>query len=245
VGSAAPLVPDFSRINPAQGMQRLFSLRGLAELVKALLKCALLTGVAYHFLRTRLPEIALLSTPGGLASLAVIGRTLWELMLRMALAGGFIAAVDYLFQRRIFEQRLRMTKQDLKEELRRSEGDPLLKSRLRRLQLQFARGRMMQQVAKATVVVTNPTHLAVALRYHPGEHPAPRVVAKGMRLVAERIKEEALRHRVPVIENQPLARALYDTTDLGRPIPVDLYQAVAEIIAFVLRLTGRVPGGVR
>ncbi len=242
VASATPITPDWNRINPFQGFQRLLSLRGLAELVKALLKMTLLAAVAYQYLYSHLQQLGGLSALNGLSAVGTIARFSWELLLRLALALMVAAAVDYLFQRRLFERNLRMTKQEVKEEMRRSEGDPLIKSRLRRLQMEFARGRMVQDVSRATVVLTNPTHLAVALRYEPQEHPAPVVVAKGQRLLAERIKARALEHRVPVVENQPLARALYHGAEVGQPIPVDLYQAVAEIIAFVYRLTGRVRG---
>ena len=241
VYSGQPLVPDLQRINPLAGARRLFSLRGLGELVKSLLKLGLLMAVAYDYLRDRAGELSGLSALGGMEAAGRVGGMIWELMLRMTLVLALIAAADYLFQRRLFEQSIRMTKQELKEEFRRTEGDPLVKSRLRRRQQQIARGRMMQQVAQATVVVTNPTHVAVALRYEPKETPAPVVLAKGIRLVAERIKEEARRHAVPVVEDPPLARALYKTVEVGEVVPADLYQAVAQIIAFVYRLSGRIP----
>ncbi len=236
--STTPIVPDFNRINPLQGMQRLLSMRGLSELIKPLLKFGLLALVAYNYLHSQLPLLTSLSATGGLQAMSEIARVIWTLLMRVACAMLLVAAVDYLFQRHLHEKSLRMTHQDLREELRRSEGDPLVKARLRRLMQQLARGRMLQQVARATVVVTNPTHLAVALRYDPEEHPAPIVLAKGVRLVAERIKAKASEHHIPVVENPPLARALYRASEPGQPIPVDLYQAVAEIIAFVYRLAG-------
>jgi len=243
VYSTQPLIPDFSRINPLAGAKRILSLRGLGEFVKSLLKLGALTAVAFYYLRSHMPTLSGLSAAGGMQAAGMIGVMIWELLLRMGGALLIIAAADYLFQRKMFEQSIRMTKQEIKEEYRRTEGDPLIKSRLRRRQQELARGRMMDQVARATVVVTNPIHLAVALRYEPSESPAPVVVAKGQRLIAQRIKEEAARHHVPVVENVPLARALFKAVAIGQAIPADLYHAVAEIIAFVYRLSGRGAAG--
>ena len=242
--TTAPITPDFNRVNPLQGLQRIFSMRGLTELIKPLLKLGLFALVAYTYLRAQLPVLTALSASGGLQAMGEIAAIIWQLLMRVALAMMVVAGVDYLLQRRMHEKNLRMTRQDLRDEMRRSEGDPLVKARLRRVMQQLARGRMLQQVERATVVITNPTHVAVALRYDPEEYPAPLVVAKGVRLIAERIKAKAAEHHVPVVENAPLARALYRGAEPGQPIPVDLYQAVAEIIAFVYRLAGRT-GGVR
>jgi len=237
--SVKPLVPDFSRINPIRGVQRLFSLRGLSELVKSLLKFVLLATVSYLYLRKHFTDLIGLSSASGLAAAGVVGNVIWGLLIRLAMVMLLVAAVDFLFQRRIFERSIRMTKEEVKEDHRRSEGDPQVKSRIRRLQQQAASRRMMQDVKEATVVVTNPIHLAVALRYEPSEHAAPVLVAKGQLKVAERIVEDARFHRVPVVENIPLARALFEKVDIGQIIPAELYQAVAEIIAFVYRLTNR------
>ncbi len=172
--STAPIVPDFNRINPFQGLQRMFSLRGLADLIKPLLKFSLLALVAYHYLRSQLPLLTSLSATGGMQAMGEIARVIWTLLMRIACAMLLVAAVDYLFQRHLHEKSLRMTHQDLKEEFRRSEGDPLVKARLRRLMQQLARGRMLQQVARATVVVTNPTHLAGRVALRPGGIPRAR-----------------------------------------------------------------------
>ncbi len=241
ISSAQPLIPDFSRINPIQGAQRLFSLRGLTELVKSMLKLGLLGVVSFIYLRARFEELVGLSAAGGLQGVGLVGELVWGLSLRLAVVMLLIAIVDYLFQRRLFERSARMTREEVREDFRRSEGDPQVKARLRRLQQQLARGRMIQNVKQATVVVTNPVHLAIALRYEPQERPAPVVVAKGKRRTAERIQEEARLHRVPIVQNIPLAHALFESTEIGHMIPADLYQAVAEIIAFVYRLTG-LPG---
>ncbi len=241
--SGQPLVPKFSRVNPWEGAKRIFSMRGLGELIKSMLKLGLLTAVAYGYLAGQVETLSGLTAAGGLQAVGIVGSMMWTLLLRLALVLALIAGADYMFQRYLFEKNLRMTKQEVKEEFRRSEGDPLIKSRLRRRQAQIARGRMMEAVPKATVVITNPTHYAVALRYEPAESPAPVVVAKGQRLIAQRIKDEARRHHVPVVENPPLARSLFAQTEVGDLIPMDLYQAVAEIIAFVYRLSGRTPAG--
>jgi flagellar biosynthetic protein FlhB len=150
-----------------------------------------------------------------------------------------LVALDYAFQRWEFEKRIRMTRQEIKEELKKSEGDPLIKARVKSLQREMARRRMMQSVAKADVVITNPTHLAVALSYESGKMHAPQLVAKGAEKIAEKIKEVAKQHGVPIVENKKLAQSLYKMVDLGQEIPGTLYQAVAEILAYVYRLKGR------
>jgi len=150
-----------------------------------------------------------------------------------------LALLDYLYQRHEHNQNLKMTKQEVKEEFRQMEGDPLLKSRLRERQRKIAMQRMMQEVPKATVVITNPTELAVALRYREGEDQAPVVVAKGAALIARRIREAAAENGVPLVENKPVARMLYEQVEIGQEIPVGLYQAVAEILAVVYKIKGQ------
>jgi flagellar biosynthetic protein FlhB len=164
-----------------------------------------------------------------------MGATVYAVVLRGALALAVLGGLDYLYQRFEYERALRMTKQEVREELRETEGDPLVRSRQRARARELARRRMLREVARATVVVTNPVHVAVALRYAPREAPAPVVVAKGARKVAERIREEAARHRVPVVTNPPLAWALYRGVPLGRMIPPALYHAVAELLAVLYR----------
>ena len=242
VQSSKPIIPDFNRINPVEGVKRLFSMRALSELVKSLLKFALLGGVSYIYLRSRFAELIGLSMAPGLEAAGVVGGVIWGLAVRLAAIMLGIAIIDYVFQRRIFERSIMMTKEEVKEDHRRSEGDPHVKARIRRIQQQLARGRMMQDVKDATVIVTNPTSLAVALRYEPSEHVAPVVVAKGQRNTAERIVSEARLHGVPSVQNIPVARALFHTVEIGQAVPAELYQAVAEIIAFVYRLTGRAEG---
>jgi len=234
-----PLAPDWDRLNPVRGFARIFSKQALVTLAKSLLKIGIVGWVAYSFLRKNYDLVAGLTAMGHAEIYATVGHLAWQLFLRAAAALIVIAGFDYVFQRFEFERSIRMTKQEVKDEWKRSEGDPLIKSRQRQRHREVARARMMQEVARATVVVTNPVHLAVALRYEPREMDAPEVVAKGQRLVAERIKEVARDNDVPVVENPELARALYHQVEIGQRLPADLYQAVAEIIAFVYRLAGR------
>jgi len=234
-----PLNPDWNRINPVRGFARIFSVRALVELAKSLLKLGLVGWVAYSYLHRNYQLVAAMSAMSHAEIYATLGYLAWQLFLRAAGVLIIIAGFDYVFQRFQFERSIRMTKQEVKDDWKRSEGDPLVKSRLRQRHRELARARMMQEVARATVVVTNPVHVAVGLRYVPREMEAPEVVAKGQRLVAERIKEVARDNGVPVVENPELARALYDQVGIGQRIPADLYQAVAGIIAFVYRLSGR------
>ncbi|MCX7622806.1 MAG: flagellar biosynthesis protein FlhB [Thermomicrobium sp.] len=232
----AVLKPDLRRIDPIAGFQRLFSRRGLFETGKALVKIAIVLAITYPLVRRDLPRYADLTGAEPMLIARAIGTTIRDLAVRIGVAYLAIALVDYGFQRWDLEQRLRMTRHELKEELRQTEGDPEIKARIRRLQRQYAMQRMMAQVPRATVVVTNPTHLAVALRYEPGTMRAPVVVAKGAGTVAERITALARQHTIPVLRNQPLAQALYRTVEVGQEIPVTLYEAVADIIAYVYRL---------
>lgn len=234
--SFEPLKPRLENINPARGLQRLFSRRALVDLVKALLKVVLTGLLVFSMIRGKLPQLLLLIYTGsGWQVYGVVSSLLLRVALAVVTAYLVIAFFDYLFQKRQFLQQLRMTRFELKEELRQTEGDPHVRARLRQRQRQLARQRMMQQVPQATVVVTNPTHLAVALRYEEKTMSAPVVVAKGANWLAERIVSVARKHRVPVVQNPPVAQALYRTVEVGREIPPELYHAVAEILAMLYR----------
>jgi flagellar biosynthetic protein FlhB len=237
--SSQPLAFDFSRLNPIQGIGRMFSLRALMEMVKAAVKAVCLGYIIYDFFKARAGAILGLISQSPLQIGPSLVTLVMDLLLRAVVMLVVLAVADYAFQRWQFEKNLRMTKQEVKEEYKRTEGDPLIKMRLRQRARELARSRMMADVARATVVVTNPTHIAVALRYEPGVTPAPRVLAMGQRLMAERIKAMARTHHVPIVENKPLARTLFAQCDVGDYIPPALYQAVAEIIAFVYRQSGR------
>jgi flagellar biosynthetic protein FlhB len=234
--TSQPLSPDFTRLDPLKGMARLFSVRSSVELIKSIAKAGVIGVVAWHFLNGERATLASLSVTHHTVAARTAAELVWRLSMRACVALLIIAGLDYLYQRIQHEKTLRMTRQEVKEEMRRSEGDPLVKSQFKQRHRQLAMQRMMQDVPKADVVVTNPTHLAVALRYDPESMAAPAVVAKGQRLIAEKIKEIARKHRVPLVENKPVARMLFKSTEIGSPVPVELYQAIAEILAYVYRL---------
>ncbi|MDY6986481.1 MAG: flagellar biosynthesis protein FlhB [Thermodesulfobacteriota bacterium] len=234
--TAKPLMPKFSMLNPVSGMKRLFSLRALAELAKSFLKITLVGAIAYVMLSNDIDQIPSLMHMDIADIVRFFARVSFRIALFTSLAMIALAALDYAFQRWQHEKSLRMTKQEVKDELKQREGDPTVKSRIRSVQLEMARRRMMASVPEADVVVTNPTSLAIALKYDPSDMMAPKAVAKGAGFIAERIKEIARKHRVPVIEHKPLARALFKSVEIGGMIPASLYQAVAEILAYVYRL---------
>ncbi len=227
---------DLGRLDPVRGLGRMFSWQSVAELVKAILKSLLIAGVLIWVVRHEQDQLfALLGQPVEVALISfaqLLLRSFFALVLGLAL----IAAVDVPFQLWQYHDRLKMTRDELRREARESEGDPHLKARIRSQQREMARRRMMAEVPKADVVVTNPTHFAVALRYESGAMGAPVVVAKGMNLLAQRIRDLAGEHEVPVLEAPPLARALYRHVDPGDAIPATLYAAVAEVMAWVYQL---------
>jgi flagellar biosynthetic protein FlhB len=227
---------DLNRMDPIKGLGRMFSWQSVAELVKAVLKALLIGGVLYWVVRHEQDRLfALLGQPIETALISFARVLLYSFL---ALVGGLaiIAAIDVPFQLWQYHDRLKMTYEELKREARESEGDPHLKARIRSQQRELARSRMMSAVPQADVVVTNPTHFAVALKYESGTMGAPTVVAKGMNLIAQRIRELAGENQVPVLEAPPLARALYRHTDVGEQIPAPLYTAVAEVMAYVYQL---------
>ncbi|HYH48753.1 MAG TPA: EscU/YscU/HrcU family type III secretion system export apparatus switch protein [Acidimicrobiia bacterium] len=233
--SGKALRPKFERISPAKGFKRLFSPHSAWEAGKTVLKLAVLTAVAW-------PGVAqlgaALGTGGRIPSgqvLAAVASATMSLLRTTAIAGLVLAALDYGFQRRRVRKGLMMTRQEVKDEYRQSEGDPFIKSRIRQRQMDVSRNRMMAAVADADVVVVNPTHFAVALEYR-AELGAPRVVAKGQGFVAQRIREEAEKNNVPIVRDVPLARTLHSACKLGQAIPADLYEAVARLLAFVFSL---------
>ncbi|MDN5344688.1 MAG: flagellar biosynthesis protein FlhB [Clostridia bacterium] len=237
VFSLEPLTPRLENLDPVKGLQRFFSRRALMELVKGLAKVAVVSLMVWQLVRGEFNRLLLTIDMGLPATLDLVGRLIYRTGLGAMAVFLVLAAADYVFQRREFQRNLRMTRQEVKEEMKQMEGDPLIRSRLREKQRQFARHRMMHAVPEATVVITNPTHIAVALRYREQEG-APRVVAKGAGSIAERIKAVARRYNVPVVENPPVARALYRQVELDQEIPIALYQAVAEILARIYKLRG-------
>jgi flagellar biosynthetic protein FlhB len=234
--TAEPLKPDFGRLNPLSGLRRIFRPEAAGELFKALLSLIALGSLGFHFLSDDLAALSSLPALGVEEILLYVAREGTHLIGASVGIMAGLAALDYLYQRWRTEAKLRMSRPEVKEEMREQEGDPLTKSRLRGLRQKISRRRMMADVAKADVVITNPDHLAVALRYRVGETSAPRVVAKGAGFVAQKIKEVAAENRIPVVENKPLARLLYRVVEVGQEIHENLYRAVAEVLAFVYKL---------
>jgi len=233
------LVPRLSKLNPISGMKRLFSLRSRVELTKALLKILIIGLVAYVTLRHHFASLTDLMQMEVLDILGFTGRVSLEICLYTCLALIILAALDYAFQRWQYENDLKMTKQEVKEEWKQREGDPIVKARIKRVQMEMAQRRMMAKVPTADVVVTNPTRLAVALKFDTKKMDAPQVVAKGAGYVAARIREIAESSGIPILEQKPLAQALFKSVELGETIPMTLYRAVAEVLAYVYRLKGR------
>jgi flagellar biosynthetic protein FlhB len=236
--SAEPLVPKLERISPMTGAKRLFSLRSLIEFGKGLAKIALVGAAGVALLWPAAPQIVTAAELDTGDLLGLARELAFRLLAGVALLVGLIALVDVLYQRFEHRKQLRMSRRDLQDEFKQTEGDPFIKARLRNLRQERARRRMMAEVPKATVVVTNPTHVAVALRYEGETMAAPKVVAKGLGTLAERIRTVARAHAVPVIRNPQLARALHAGVELGAEVPPAHYRAVAEVIGYVLRLRG-------
>ncbi|QQX87568.1 flagellar type III secretion system protein FlhB [Cupriavidus necator] len=236
VFSGKSFAPQFSRLSPLAGLGRMFSAHSLVELLKAVAKSLLVGSVGAWVLWRRLPEaIALMNAPVQEALLHMVDLVMYCCLV-VSLSLLVVAAIDVPWQYWEFFKKLRMTKEEVKQEFKESEGDPHIKGRIRQQQRAMARRRMMTEVPKADVVVTNPTHFAVALRYEEGRMGAPRVVAKGTGDIAARIRELAAEHRVPLMSAPPLARALHRHVELGHEIPAGLYTAVAEVLAWVYQL---------
>jgi len=237
------VTPDWSRINPVKGLQRLFSLTGLMRLGFGLFKVLVIATVAALAISGHWQELLAVSR----REPAVIGwfmiQTLLWTSLKIGVALLVLALLDYAYQRWKHEQDLRMTHQEIREELKTFQGDPQILARRRAVQRQLALGRLSDTVPKADVVITNPTELAIAIQYDPQEMAAPIVVAKGAGVIAQRIRQLALEHQIPIVEKKPLARALYKEVDVHHPIPDQMYAAVAEVLAYVYRLKGKpIPG---
>lgn len=242
VFSGELIKPKLSKLNPVKGMARLFSLESLAELVKSLLKLAVIGITAYLCISKEMAGLSMLGDLEVGSIFLYMLETFYGIFLKCSIAVVFLAGLDYAFQRWEFEKKIRMTKQEVKEEFKKSEGDPLIKSRIRSIQMEMARKRMMQAVPKADVVITNPTHLAVAIKYDAAKMNAPTVTAKGAEKVAERIRKIAKDHNVPVVENRELARNLYKSVKIGQEIPAVLYRATAEVLAYIYKLKGNYTG---
>lgn len=231
--------PQLSRISPVSGLKRMFGVRGWVELAKSLLKVTAIGYFLYAAVRDNMELFPVLQRVDVVQSFVLVGKIVIDLALKIALAFLGLAVLDMFYQRWDFEKNLKMSHDEIKEEFKQTEGNPEVRSEIKRRQRAMAMRRMMQDLEKADVVVTNPTHFAVALKYDAKQNAAPYVVAKGQDYVALRIKEMAKEYGIVIMENRPLARALYAQVEIGQAIPMDMYKAVAEVLAFVYRLKKR------
>ncbi len=233
------LKPEFGRINPFSGFKRVFSMRSIVELLKAVLKIVFIGYVAYGYINSQAAAIMSLMGKDLLKIASFIGLTSLNLAIRICVALIILGVFDFIYQWWDYEKNLKMSKQEVKEEYRQTEGNPEIKSKIRQKQRQMSMRRMMQEVPKADVIITNPTHFACALKYDAAVSQAPALIAKGQDYLAARIKEIAKENKVEIVENKPLARIIFDTVEIGQAIPPELYQAVAEVLAFVYGLKGK------
>lgn len=239
VFSLDPITPKFSKIDPFKGMARILSKQALAELFKSLFKIGIVSYIAFITVKGEFDHIPQLMDMENGQIFLYISQISFKIIFRTFLVLLILAAIDFGFQKWSFEQSIKMTKQEIKDERKETEGDPRVKARIRSIQLQVARKRMMAAVPKADVVITNPIHLAIAVKYDREKMLAPEVVAKGAGFIAEKIKETARKSGIPVVEDKPVARMLYKTVDIGSAIPTTLYKAVAEILAYVYKLKSK------
>lgn len=235
-----PLKMKFSKIDPIKGFKNIFSMRSLVQFLKSILKLCIIGFLVYSTIWGARDQISALGHLSVQDAFQFTAKLTMNLGLKIASALFVLAVLDYIYQKYEHEKGLKMSKQDIKDEYKKMEGDPLVKGKIRERQRRMALQRMMQEVPKADVIITNPTHFAVALKYDGTQMDAPRVIAKGQDYVALRIKEIAKEHGVITMENKPLARALFHRTEIGDSIPGDLFQAVAEVLAYVYRLQGKV-----
>lgn len=230
---------NLGKMNPLNGIKRMFSLKGVFELAKSLLKMIILVAVVYNEIKSRLPEFTNLMFIEPQKGILYVAETVFSIVMTIGLVFVVVAVADFMFQRYTFENDLKMTKQEVKDEFKQMDGDPKVKGKRRAIQQQMAMQRMMQEVPSADVIIRNPTHFAVALKYDPEKSGAPIVLAKGKDMVALRIVDIAAEHDVPSVENKPLARSLYDSVEIGREIPEEFYGAVAEVLTFVYKLKNK------
>jgi len=234
--SAETIRPKMSKLDPIKGFGRLFSKQSFMELFKSLLKLAIVGGAGYLTIKGEIRNISFLGDMELHSIISYILVTIYKIFITCTIAMIFLVAIDYAFQKWDFAKRLRMSKKEVKDEFKKTEGDPLIKSRIRGIQMQMARKRMMHDVPNADVVITNPTRLAVALKYDGLVMNAPKLLAKGAGEIAKRIRDLAEHHDIPVIENKELARSLYSLVEVGQEVPGTLYQSVAEVLAYIYRI---------
>ncbi|WP_151735115.1 flagellar biosynthesis protein FlhB [Paenibacillus tengchongensis] len=233
------LTPKFSKLNPIKGFKNIFSMRSFVEFLKSILKLVIIAYLVYSTLWGQKDQFASLSHINAEGVYRFAADLTMNLGIKIGAALLIMAALDYMYQKYEHEKSLKMSKQDIKDEYKKMEGDPIIKGKIRERQRRMAMQRMMQEIPKADVIITNPTHFAVALKYDGSQMEAPQIIAKGQDYVALRIKELAKEHGVMTIENKPLARALFGRTEIGDSVPADLFQAVAEVLAYVYKLKGK------
>lgn len=239
VFTSKPLMPNLNKLNPFEGFKRLFSKRSFVELIKSIFKIGIVGYVVYDYLADNYSIVPELLNMNMESSVIFIGNTIINIGIRAAFVLLILSIFDYGYQIWDYEKSIRMSKQEIKDEYKLIEGNPQIKSKIREKQRQISLRRMMSEVPKADVIITNPTHFAVAVKYDANTSDAPMVVAKGKDLIAQRIKDTAKQNKVPVVENKPLAQALYKSVEIGEKIPAELYKAVAEVLAYVYSLRGK------
>ncbi len=238
--TSKPMKPKMSKLNPISGFKKIFSANSLAELIKSVAKISLIIIICYNYLLDKWPILFDFYGMSLMQALNVISTIVTDLGIRISLFYMIIAFADWVYQKFKFKKDMKMTKQEVKDEYKQQEGDPQIKGKIRQKMQEASRRRMMQALPQADVVITNPTHYAVAVKYDPEVADAPMVLAKGEDYMAARIKEVAKENNIEIVENKPLARMLYANVDIGQTIPPELYQAVAEVLAFVYHLKGKV-----
>lgn len=238
--STKPLKPKFSKLNPVSGMKRLFSKDKIIELLKSVAKVVLIVWIVYATIKDDWVYLMKFYEMPLNQAIELIGNVVINMGIKISLVFMIVAFADLFYQRKKFKDDIKMTKQEVKDEYKNSEGDPQIKGKIRGKMREASQRRMMQDVPKADVVITNPTHFAVAIRYDASEGSAPRVLAKGADYVAQKIKEIARENNVEIVENKPLARMLYANVDVGQEVPPELYQAVAEVLAMVYKMQGKI-----
>lgn len=235
-----PLQPKFSKLNPLNGFKKIFSAQSLVELVKSIAKILLIALVSYSYIKDKGALLYALYDMSMMQAVNLIGETVIDLGIRISAIYMIIAGADFMYQKYKFKNDMKMTKQEVKEEYKNAEGDPEIKGKIKARMREASQRRMMQAIPKADVVITNPTHYAVAIQYDTEVAPAPIVVAKGSDFLAQKIKEIARENNIEIVEDKPLARMLYANVDVDKQIPPELYQAVAEVLAMVYHAQGRV-----
>ena len=238
--TSKPLQPKFSKLNPLNGIKKIFSAQSLVELVKSVAKILLIALVTYSYIKNKIGLLYALYDMSMMQAVNLIGETVIELGIRISAIYMIIAGADFMYQKYKFKNDMKMTKQEVKEEYKNAEGDPEIKGKIKARMREASQRRMMQAIPKADVVITNPTHYAVAIRYDTEVAPAPIVVAKGSDYLAQKIKQIARENNVEIVEDKPLARMLFANVDIDKQIPPELYQAVAEILAMVYHAQGKV-----